>query len=123
MKAPEKTPKRRISTLGATKKTFLAMDEPLTPDQIANALGGLPGWSHQDDRFKKSFFFDNFRASMAFIVRLSFEAEQRDHHQKRKSKSGNRKIVAGNVSFRMVSGCSVPLCCHWRSEATRQSSI
>ena len=56
------------------------MDQPLTPDQIAIALADLPDWSHQDDRIKKSFSFDNFRASMAFIVRLSFEAEQRDHH-------------------------------------------
>ena len=56
------------------------MDEPLTPDQIASALTELPGWSHDDDRVKKSFSFDNFRAATAFIVRLSFEAEQRDHH-------------------------------------------
>ena len=56
------------------------MDEPLTPDQIEAALADLPGWSHQDDRIRKSFAFDNFRAATAFIVRLSFEAEQRDHH-------------------------------------------
>ena len=56
------------------------MDEPLTSDQIASALTELPGWSHDDDRVKKSFSFDNFRAATAFIVRLSFEAEQRDHH-------------------------------------------
>ena len=56
------------------------MDESLTPDQIATALADLPDWSHDDDRIKKSFSFDNFRAATAFIVRLSFEAEQRDHH-------------------------------------------
>ena len=56
------------------------MDEPLTTEKIEAALANLPGWSHQDDRIKKSFSFDNFRAATAFIVRLSFEAEQRDHH-------------------------------------------
>ena len=56
------------------------MDEPLSPDQIETALADLSGWCHEDDRLKKSYSFDNFRASMAFIVRLSFEAEQRDHH-------------------------------------------
>ena len=56
------------------------MDESLTPDQIETALVDLSGWSHHDDRLKKSFSFDNFRAATAFIVRLSFEAEQRDHH-------------------------------------------
>ena len=56
------------------------MDEPLTTEKIEAALADLPGWSHQDDRIKKSFSFDNFRAATAFIVRLSFEAEQRDHH-------------------------------------------
>ena len=56
------------------------MDEPLTPEQIGSALAELHGWSHDDDRIKKSFSFDNFRAAIAFIVRLSFEAEQLDHH-------------------------------------------
>ena len=56
------------------------MDESLTPEQIASALTELHGWSHDDDRIKKSFLFDNFRAAIAFIVRFSFEAEQLDHH-------------------------------------------
>ena len=56
------------------------MDEALTTEKIEAALADLPGWSHEDDRIKKSFSFDNFRAATAFIVRLSFEAEQRDHH-------------------------------------------
>ena len=53
---------------------------PLTPAQIEDALAGLPGWTYDDDRLKKSFVFDDFRAAVGFIVRLAFCAEALDHH-------------------------------------------
>lgn len=56
------------------------MATSLTSQQIDDALKDLPDWSHEDDALRKTFKFDDFRAAMAFIVRLSFEAEQRDHH-------------------------------------------
>lgn len=54
--------------------------EPLTDDRIRAALTDLPGWSHEDDALAKTFTFDDFRAALAFIVRVGFEAEQRGHH-------------------------------------------
>ena len=54
--------------------------EPLTDDQVRAALAGLPGWRHADDALAKTFTFDGFRAALAFIVRVGFEAEQRNHH-------------------------------------------
>lgn len=54
--------------------------EPLTDDQIRDALAGLPGWSHDGDALAKAFAFGDFREALAFIVRVGFEAEQRDHH-------------------------------------------
>lgn len=54
--------------------------EPLTDDQIRTALAGLPGWSRDGDALAKAFTFDDFREALAFIVRVGFEAEQRDHH-------------------------------------------
>ena len=56
------------------------MSEPISAGQIAERLAELEGWRHEDDHLKKSFSFSNFRDAMAFIVRLSYEAEQRDHH-------------------------------------------
>jgi 4a-hydroxytetrahydrobiopterin dehydratase len=56
------------------------MAEPLSKDKIEQALAGLNGWSHENDKLKKEFTFDNFRDAMAFITRLSFEAEEQVHH-------------------------------------------
>ena len=54
--------------------------DPLSDEQVQSALAELPGWSHDDDALAKTFTFDGFRDALAFIVRLGFEAEQRDHH-------------------------------------------
>ena len=56
------------------------MSEPISAGQIAERLAELEGWRYEDERLKKAFFFTSFRDAMAFIVRLSYEAEQRDHH-------------------------------------------
>ena len=53
---------------------------PLAEADIDAALADLPGWSHQDGALKKTFRFQNHREAISFLVRLSFEAEQRDHH-------------------------------------------
>ena len=53
---------------------------PLSPTDIDAALANLPGWRYEDSRLKKTFRFKNFREAVSFIVRLSFEAEARDHH-------------------------------------------
>lgn len=53
---------------------------PLTNDQINDALAHLPGWSFEDDSLVKTFEFGSFREAMSFMVRLSFEAEERNHH-------------------------------------------
>lgn len=53
---------------------------PLTPDQIESALDDLEGWTYEDDQLKKSFTFKDFRAAISFIVRMSFFAEELNHH-------------------------------------------
>jgi len=58
----------------------MAKREPLSRDEIDEALLELPGWRFEEDRLKKRFELENFRAAISFIVRLSFEAEQLDHH-------------------------------------------
>ena len=54
--------------------------EPLTKDQIRDALAGLQGWAYADDVLSKTFMFGSFREAISFIVRIAFEAEERDHH-------------------------------------------
>lgn len=54
--------------------------EPLSDDDIQDALTDLPGWVHEDDKLKKTFEFSDFREAISFIVRLSFFAEEMVHH-------------------------------------------
>jgi len=56
------------------------MAKPLSNDEINTALSELGGWSHEEDKLKKEFSFDNFRDAMAFITRIAFEAEEQVHH-------------------------------------------
>lgn len=56
------------------------MAQPLSNEEIEKALGSLEGWTHEDDKLKKDFTFDDFREAMAFITRLAFEAEDQVHH-------------------------------------------
>ena len=53
---------------------------PLSKEEIEDALEKLDGWDFEDDQLKTSFEFDDFRSAIAFIVRLSFEAEEMNHH-------------------------------------------
>lgn len=53
---------------------------PLSNDEITAALATLPGWRHEGDALRKTFRFRSHREAISFLVRLSFEAEQRDHH-------------------------------------------
>lgn len=60
------------------------MSAPLSDSEIREALDELPGWALDagGDRsaLHKTFRLGDFRSAMAFLVRIAFEAEQRDHH-------------------------------------------
>ena len=53
---------------------------PLTEHDIRQALRDLPGWQVEADRLVFTHDFGSFRAAMAFLVRLGFEAEAMNHH-------------------------------------------
>lgn len=53
---------------------------PLSSEEIRRALADLPGWSYAGDALRKTYRFGNHREAMSFLVRISYEAEQRDHH-------------------------------------------
>ena len=56
------------------------MSQALSSQDIQTTLNALPGWSYSDNALHKDFTFENFREAISFLVRLSFEAEARDHH-------------------------------------------
>jgi 4a-hydroxytetrahydrobiopterin dehydratase len=47
---------------------------------IEEALRSLSTWSRDGDAITREFRFGSFREAISFVVRISFEAEQRDHH-------------------------------------------
>ena len=58
----------------------MADRRPLTVAEVNEALQTLNGWSHRSDTLYKEFVLGSFRDAMAFMVRVSYEAEERDHH-------------------------------------------
>ena len=56
------------------------MINPMNEVQITESLKGLPGWTFEDNKLQKKYKFNDFPEAMAFLVRLSYEAENRNHH-------------------------------------------
>ncbi len=58
------------------------MVEKLSQEKVAEALGGLEGWSHMEDReaLFKSFKFKSFSQAWAFMSRVALLAEKMNHH-------------------------------------------
>jgi 4a-hydroxytetrahydrobiopterin dehydratase len=54
--------------------------KPLDEAALTAAMTSLDGWSLEDDSLTKTFDCGDFRKAMAFLVRVAFEAEQRNHH-------------------------------------------
>jgi 4a-hydroxytetrahydrobiopterin dehydratase len=69
------------------------MRRALTNDEITTALATLPGWRHEENALQKTFALKNFREAMSFLVRMGFEAEQRDHHPEIKNVYGYVEIL------------------------------
>ena len=52
----------------------------MSDDALEVALATLAGWKREGNAIAREFRFGSFREAVAFIVRVGFEAEQRDHH-------------------------------------------
>ena len=52
----------------------------LSDDELASALGDLPGWEKSEGQITKQYSLDGFPAAVAFVVRISYEAEKANHH-------------------------------------------
>lgn len=52
----------------------------LSDQEIRDGLTALPGWRLGDGEIEKGYELADFRAAVAFVVRVAFEAEAADHH-------------------------------------------
>ena len=52
----------------------------LTADEIANALGSLPGWEYDGEVITRAFELPSFRDAITFVGRIADAAEAADHH-------------------------------------------
>jgi 4a-hydroxytetrahydrobiopterin dehydratase len=53
---------------------------PLEDDAVTARLGSLPGWTREGDEIVRTFECPDFAAAIAFVVRIGFLAEAKDHH-------------------------------------------
>ena len=56
------------------------MAELLSDSDVAEALGGLDGWTREGDSITKTFDNDDFVGSVEFVRRLTGPAEEMNHH-------------------------------------------
>ncbi|MFA5667784.1 MAG: 4a-hydroxytetrahydrobiopterin dehydratase [Balneolaceae bacterium] len=56
------------------------MSSPLTQTDISYKVKKLSGWNYENNKLSKSYKFNNFKESLAFIVRIGLEAEIMQHH-------------------------------------------
>lgn len=56
------------------------MSHMISDSELEAAMSGLPGWFVESDELCKDYAFDSFRETVSAVVRLSFEAEEINHH-------------------------------------------
>ena len=52
----------------------------MSDQQRQDFLAGYPDWELAGESISKTFQFSDFTESIAFVVRLAFQAEAADHH-------------------------------------------
>ena len=56
------------------------MNHAMNQNEIESQLIHFPTWSLENEKLTKGLKMKDFREAMSFLVKLSYEAEQRDHH-------------------------------------------
>ncbi|HYE57082.1 MAG TPA: 4a-hydroxytetrahydrobiopterin dehydratase [Rhodothermales bacterium] len=56
------------------------MASPLSTDDLHRLAAELDGWDVAPEGLTRTFRLGSFRAAMAFLVRVAFEAEDLNHH-------------------------------------------
>ncbi|MDQ2678164.1 MAG: 4a-hydroxytetrahydrobiopterin dehydratase [Actinomycetota bacterium] len=58
----------------------MARPTALGPDEIADALRGLPGWELDDGALHREFRFGGFAEAFGFMAAVATVAAEMDHH-------------------------------------------
>lgn len=53
---------------------------PLSSNALEAALASLPGWRRDGEALVRTVELDDFRAAVAYLVRVAFVAEAHGHH-------------------------------------------
>ena len=56
------------------------MNNPMKKEEIGERLEAMSDWVWEDDRLCKTYDFKNFKEAMSFLLRVSYEAEEQNHH-------------------------------------------
>ena len=56
------------------------MHTALEEEEITDQLKELSEWYYEKGKLVKSFTFNNFREAMSFLITVSYEAEEKNHH-------------------------------------------
>ena len=54
--------------------------QPLSPQEVEAMLGALAGWQHREGQIEKTFQFQNFHETMAFVNAVAWISHREDHH-------------------------------------------
>lgn len=78
---PKMNAKMTLSDLAArTCRPLPARTPALKAQQVADGLKVLRGWSTDGEAIEKTFKFDNYHQTMAFVNAVAWIAHQQDHH-------------------------------------------
>jgi len=56
------------------------MNNSLNQEEIFEKLEGVEGWSFKGNKLTKTYECKDFREAMSFLIRISYEAEEQNHH-------------------------------------------
>ena len=56
------------------------MHTALEEEEITEQLKELSEWYYEKGKLVKCFTFNNFREAMSFLITVSYEAEEKNHH-------------------------------------------
>ena len=54
--------------------------EKLSLSEQTQLLETLPGWAIRDEKLRREYKFESFRAAFAFLTQVAFVSEKFDHH-------------------------------------------
>lgn len=81
----------------------------LTPDQVALQLDGLNGWELVGNSISKTFVFDDFGSTMAFITKVAFHCAELEHYPHLSNHHNLVSVQIGETDQSAVQGRDVQL--------------